>query len=167
MRAIFARRQRPPAEVLAGLDKDERVLSWGDTRGGDVIVATPLGLWWPERDGPRRIPWQHIDKVTWRDQVLTVIEADVVDDLLLVDRAPVVAVLTTPRDLPPTVRKRVEGNIARTEVAAIAGGTVRFVGRREPGRDGMTWWAHLEGATPDTDAVRAAIRARLIILRSS
>jgi hypothetical protein len=167
VRSIFSRRERTPPDVLAGLDNDERVLSWADTRGGDVVVATPLGLWWPEDGGPRRIPWQLLDKVIWRDHVLTVIEADVVDDLLLVDRAPVAAALAVPRDLPPTVRKRVEGNIVRTEVVAIAGGTVRFVGRRQPGRDGVAWWAHLEGTTPDTDAVRAAISARLAILRKS
>src|SRR5206468_11069946 len=63
--------------------------------------------------------WQHIDRATWRDDVLTVIEADVVDDLLLVDRPPVAARLARPRDLPPTVRKRVEGNIVKTELATV------------------------------------------------
>jgi hypothetical protein len=165
--ALFTRRERPPADVLARLDKDERVLSWADTRAGEVVVATPRGLWWPADDGPRRILWQHIDKAVWRDNVLTVTEADVVDDLLLVDRVPVAAALAVPRDLPPTVRKRVEGNIVRSEVATVAGGAVRFVGRRQPGRDGVAWWAHLEGATPDTEPVRAAISARLAILRAS
>jgi hypothetical protein len=165
--ALFTRRERPPVEVLAGLAKDERVLSWADTADDGVVVATPLGLWWPADDAPRRILWQHIDKAIWRDGVLTVIEADVVDDLLLVDRVPVAARLTHPRDLPPTVRKRVEGNIVRSEVAAVPGGSVRFVSRRRPGQDGTTWWAHLEGSTPDTEALRSAIRARLAKLRAS
>jgi hypothetical protein len=164
--ALFRRRERAPAEVVADLDQDERVLSWADV-DGDVVVATPLGLWWPEPGGRRRIPWEHIDKAIWRDGSLMIIEADVVDDLLLVDRAPVVARLTVPRDLPMTVRKRVEGNIVRTELVSAGGGAVRFVGRRQPGRDGVTWWAHLEPGTADTEAVRSAIRARLEILRSS
>jgi hypothetical protein len=164
---LFSRRERPPAELLARLTKDERIVSWADTADDDVVVATPLGLWWPDGAELRRILWQHIDKVTWRDYVLTVIEADVVDDLLLVDRAPVAARLSRPRDLPPTVRKRVEGNIVRTEVAAVPGGSVRFVGRRVPGQDGVTWWAHLEGATADSDELRAAIRARVTGLRAS
>ncbi|MFN2562009.1 MAG: hypothetical protein ABR571_12035 [Jatrophihabitans sp.] len=167
MTPLFTRRERPPADVVARLDKDERVVSWADTADDDLVVATPLGLWWPDGGELRRMQWQHIDRVIWRDDVLTVIEADVVDDLLLVDRAPVAARLTRPRDLPPTVRKRVEGNIVQTEVAAVSGGSVRFVGRRVPGQDGIGWWAHLDGTTPDTEELRSAIRARIEILSAS
>jgi hypothetical protein len=165
--ALFSRRERPPADVVARLDKDERVVSWADASDDTVVVATPLGLWWPDGGELRRMLWQHIDKVTWRDDVLTVIEADVVDDLLLIDRAPVAARLVRPRDLPPTVRKRVESNIVRSELATVPGGSVRFVGRRVPGQDGVTWWAHLEGTTPDTEDLRSAIRARIEKLRAS
>jgi hypothetical protein len=167
VRALFTRRERPPVEVVARLAKDERVVSWADTSDDDVVVATPLGLWWPDGGELRRILWQHIDKAVWREDVLTVIEADVVDDLLLVDRPPVAARLSRPRDLPPTVRKRVEGNIVQSELATVPGGSVRFVGRRVPGQDSVTWWAHLEGATPDTAELRAAIRARVATLRAS
>lgn len=163
----FGRRERPPAEISATLDPDERVLSWADTADGGVVLATPKGVWWPESDGPRRIAWQHIDKAIWRDGLMTIIEADVVDDVLLVERAPVTSRLTQPRDLPPTIRKRVEANIVRTELATVDGGAVRFVGRRQPGRDGVVWWARLEPETEDTEPVRAAIRARLEILRAS
>ena len=165
--ALFRRREQPPAELVSSLDEDERLVSWADTSTGTVVVATSLGLWWPFGDGPRRIPWQRVDKVVWRDGVLTVTEADVVDDTLLVDRAPVAAALSTPRDLPPTVRKRVESNIVKSELLSVAGGAVRFVGRREPGRDGLTWWARIEQGTPDTERLRAAIRARLAILRAT
>lgn len=159
--ALFGRREKPP--VIAGIEKDERIVSWADTADGDVVAATPLGLWWP---GGRRIGWQFVNKAVWRDGVLTVVEADVVDDLLLVDRAPVSVPLTKPRDLPPTVRKRVEGNIVRTELLTVPGGAVRFVARRQPGLDGVSWWAHLQDGTADTPTVRSAIAARLAILRS-
>jgi hypothetical protein len=165
--AIFGRREKPPAELVARLTRDERVLAWADTADDEVVVATPKGVWWPEPDGPRRIPWERVDKVIWRDGTLTVIEADVVDDVLLVDRPPVAAALTRPRDLPPTIRKRVESNIVRSELVSIAGGAVRFVGRRRPGRDGIAWWAHLEPGTDDTESVRAAITARLAMLRAA
>jgi hypothetical protein len=165
--ALFGRRERPPAEIVARLTRDERVLAWADTAEDEVVVATPQGMWWPEADGPRRIPWEHVDKVIWRDGTLTVIEADVVDDVLLVDRPPLTAALTRARDLPPTIRKRVESNIVRSELVSIAGGAVRFVGRRRPGRDGIAWWAHLEPGTEDTEPVRAAITARLAILRAA
>ncbi|MDT4925142.1 MAG: hypothetical protein QOG01_2855 [Pseudonocardiales bacterium] len=164
--SLFTRRERPPAEVVAGLADDERVVSWADTADDQVVVATPKGVWWPDPDGPRRIPWQFIDKAIWRDGVLSIIEADLVDDLLLEDRPPVMATLSRPRDLPPTIRKRVEANIVRSELLTIGGGAVRFVGRRLPGRDGVSWWARLEPGTRDTERVRAAIRARLAILRA-
>jgi hypothetical protein len=126
-----------------------------------------MGVWWPGPDGARRIPWQFIDKVVWRDGALSIVEADVEDDLLLIDRDPIGVVLARPRDLPPTIRKRVEANIVRSELLTIAGGAVRFVGRRQPGRDGVVWWARLEPGTRDTEAVRAAVRARLAILRAT
>ena len=165
--ALFSRRERPPAELVAAVGKDDRVVSWADADGGGVVAATPKGLWWPDGDGLRCMPWQHIDKVIWQDGRLFVIEADVLDDLLLVDRPPVSVALAKPRDLPPTVRKRVEANIVRTELVAVPGGAVRFVARRRPGRDGVTWWARLEPGTPDSADVRSAVRARVAILRAA
>jgi hypothetical protein len=162
---LFARREAPPASVLSLLPKDERVVSWADTASGSFVLATPLGLWWPEDDGPRLIGWQLVDKAVWHEGVLTVVQADVVDEVLLVDRPPVSVLLSVPRDLPPTVRKRVEGNIVRSELGAVAGGAARFVARRVPGHDGMTWWARLEPGTPDTAEVRAAVRSRVELLR--
>ena len=163
---FFRRREEPPAELVALLERDERVVSWADVAGGGVVAATQRGLWWPFESGGRRMPWELIDKVTWRDGVLTVIEADLVDDLLLVDRPPVAATLGMPRDLPPTVRKRVEANIVDTELVAVPGGSVRFVARRRPGRDGVTWWAHLQPGTSETVEVREAVRARVELLRA-
>jgi hypothetical protein len=164
---LFARRERPPADVLQRLDRHERFVSWADTSDGSVVAATSFGLWWPFPDGPRRVPWQYIDKVIWQGRTLTLIEADVEDDFLLVERPPVSVTLTVPRDLPPAVRKRVEANIVKSELLAVAGGAVRFVGRRQSGEDGLVWWARLEPATPDTAQVRAAIRARLALLRAA
>ena len=161
------RRERPPREVLALLEREERVLSWADTSTGAVVLATPLGLWWPSADAPRRIGWQYIDKAVWQERRLVVTEASLVDDILLIDQQPVSAELVTPRDLPPTVRKRVEGNIVSRELLAVPGGSVRFVGRRVPGQDGVRWWAHLQPGTADTPELRSAIAARLEILRAS
>ena len=163
----FARRERPPAEVVAAVGKDERIVSWADTADGGLVVVTPKGLWWPASDGLRCMQWQHIDKVIWQDGRLFVTEADVVDDLLLVDRPPVSAALEKPRDLPPVVRKRVEANIVRTELVSVPGGAVRFVGRKQPGRDGVTWWARLEPGTLDSEDLRSAVRARVEILRAA
>ena len=161
---LFHRRDEPPADVVALLPRDERVVSWADLAGGGVLLATPSGLWWPDADPPRLIGWQHVTKAIWRDARLSVIEADVVDDLLLVDRDPVTVEIEVPRDLPPVVRKRVEANVVHSEVLPLAGGSARFVARRVPGRDGLCWWARLEGATRDTPQVRADVSARLAAL---
>jgi hypothetical protein len=165
--AWFRRRETPPADLVARLPRDERVVSWGDVAGGGVVIATPRGLWWPEADGQRCIGWQYIDKAVWNSGILIVTEAEVVDDTLLVDRPPVSVALETPRDLPPTIRKRIEANVVRSELLGIGGGAARFVARRIPGQDGVTWWARLEQGAVDDDQVRAAIRARLAILRGA
>jgi hypothetical protein len=162
---LFHPRDEPPADVLAQLPDDERVVSWADLADGRVVLATPSGLWWPDLV-QRLIGWQHITKAIWQDRTLSVIEADVVDDLLMVDRAPVSVELHVPRDLPPVVRKRVEANVVRSELQPIVGGTARFVARRIPGQDGVVWWARLENGTADSPEIRSAVNARLAILRA-
>ncbi|WP_375504610.1 hypothetical protein [uncultured Jatrophihabitans sp.] len=163
----LTRRAKPPAAVLALLDDGERLLAWGDTDADTVVAATSFGLWWPFAEGARRVPWQQVDKVVWRDSVLALTEADIVDDELLVDRRPVYLTLTVPRDLPPTIRRRVEANIVRTELLSVPGGAVRFVSRRRPGQDGTVWWARLEPGTRATEEILASISARLAILRAA
>lgn len=147
------------------LASGERVLSWGDTPEGAVVLATTRGIWWPDGDAQRFIGWQYIDKAVWRDGILAVTEAEVVEDLLLVERPEVSLRISTPRDLPPTVRKRVEANVVRSEVYPVAGGSARFVARRIPGRDGVVWWARLEPGTRDSGEVRAHLARRIEQLR--
>jgi hypothetical protein len=159
------RRQRPPGDVLDILAKGERVASWADAADGTVVVATPLGLWWPFDAGMRRIGWSYISKAAWNGNVLSVVEADVEDDLIR-DHPAVAVRLATPRDLPLVVRKRVNANIVKTELVSVDGGAVRFVGRRLPGADGIAWWARLEPGTLATDELHSAVHARLQILRA-
>jgi len=153
---IFRRRDRPPRELVAQLNRDERIVSWADTDAG-AVAASNRGLWVPAY---RRIGWELVDKAVWRDGVLTVTEAELVDDLLLRDLPSLHLLLTVPRDLPPTVRRRVEASVVRSEVLPVAGGAARFVARRVPGRDGVSWWARLEPGTRDTDATRTSVRSR-------
>lgn len=153
---IFSRRERPPAEIVDRLDRNERVVSWARTDDA-LAVATNRGLWVPAY---RRIGWEAVDKAVWRDGVLTVVEAELVEDLLLQELPPLHLRLTEPRDLPPTVRRRVEASVVRSEVLPVSGGTARFVARRVPGRDGATWWARLEPDTLDSVETRVSVRAR-------
>ncbi len=136
---LFGRRETPPSDALAHLPRDERVVSWADLPDGSVVLASPSGLWWPDGDEHRLIAWPHIIKAVWRDGALTVFEADVVDDLLLVDREPVAAELAVPRDLPPVVRKRIEANVVHSAGASGAWrlGAVRCATRPRSGRAPM------------------------------
>ncbi|MDT4941291.1 MAG: hypothetical protein QOJ34_1380, partial [Pseudonocardiales bacterium] len=59
---LLKRRESAPVELVTALGKDERVVSWADTDDGGVVAATQRGLWWPEPEGPRCMPWQFIDK---------------------------------------------------------------------------------------------------------
>jgi hypothetical protein len=153
---IFRRRERPPGELAARLDRDEHIVSWAQTDAG-AVAASNRGMWVPAY---RRIGWEVVDKAIWRDGVLSVTEAELVDDLLLRDLPPIHLRLTVPRDLPPTVRRRVEASVVRSEVLPVTGGVARFVARRIPGRDGVSWWARLEPGTRDTEQTRASVRIR-------
>jgi hypothetical protein len=164
--ALFRRREVPPAHVVALLPPEDRVLSWADVDGGGVVLASSRGVWWPSDGGHRLIGWQYIDKAVWRDGVLVVVEADVVDEVLLVDRPPVSVRLAVPRDLPPTIRKRVEANVVQSDVLPVTGGSARFVARRVPGQDGVAWWVRLEPGTQDNADVRASIESIITALRA-
>jgi hypothetical protein len=135
---LFGKREKPPAEALAVLDRDERVVAWASAPGGAAVLATQLGLWLP--GSPDRLPWHLIDKATWRDGILTVIPAVDTGDGVLAEQGPRAVRLSVPRNLPHTVRVRVEKAIAFTRHHPIQGRTgVRVVGRRVPGRDGVSW----------------------------
>jgi hypothetical protein len=122
------------------------------------VLASRFGLWWPDPDGPHRIGWECVDKATWSEGVLRVVEADIVDDLLLVDREPVSVRLQVARDLPPTVRKRVEASVVSSELVTGGGVAMRIVGRRVPGQDGVSWWARLEPGITDSAEVRQIVQ---------
>jgi hypothetical protein len=142
---------------VSRLDRDERVVSWASTPDGGAVVATPLGLWLP--GATERLPWHLVDKATWRDGRLTVTAAVDTGDGVLVEQPPVPVALSVPRDLPQTVRVRVERAIAYTSHSALpSGGGVRVVGRRVAGRDGVTWQRVFDaGVDPDDPAVHAAV----------
>lgn len=159
---LFHRKDAPPpaaVTAVTALAKDDRVVSWADTATGSCVLASRRGLWWPDGESWRLIGWQHVDKATWSDGTLAVIQADVRDDLLLVDRAPVAVRLTVPRDLPPAVRKRVEANVVHTRLEPVPGGAARFAARRVPGQDGLRWWVRPEPGTV-LDAAAVAVVAR-------
>jgi hypothetical protein len=162
---MLRRREAAPPEIVRLLAKDDRVVSWARAVDG-VVLASRHGLWWPDPAGSRMIGWHLIDKAVWDEGRLTVTEAEVVDDLILRELSPVTLQIEQPRDLPPTIRKRVETSVVRSEVVILPGGAVRLVARRVTGRDGVSWWARLEAGTSDTPDVRADVEDVLGQLRA-
>ncbi len=146
---------RPPAEVTHRLAADDRLLAWAVVADGGFLVASRLGLRLP--DG-RLAGWHLIDKAVWRGGELSVTEAKTVDAEVLETLAPVAYPLTEPRNLPAVVRSRVTRSVAYTARQALpAGGTVRIVARRIPGRDGLTWSMRFDRPADHADpAVRPA-----------
>ncbi|MEN3359355.1 MAG: hypothetical protein V7637_3337 [Mycobacteriales bacterium] len=151
LKRLFADR-RPPADAARPLARDERVLAWAAAEGGGTVLATQLGLWLPGPDGSERIGWHLVDKVIWRGGTLTVIAAEDTGGGMLAELPPRSVRLAEPRDLPPTVRARVERSIGYTRHHKLApGGGVRVVGRRVAGRDGLTWQLVFDPGTDRDD----------------
>lgn len=162
--ASLKRRKLDPAvtAVIRAFDPDDRVVAWGTVAGDRYIVTSVRGLWWPvagdDLAAMRRIPWELVDKAVWRDGVLVVVEAVVLDDLILVDKSPAALPLAEPGEVPVQVKRRVDASVLRSEIVPVVGGQARIVARRIPGRDGLTWWARLEGSTPDNVMVRDQVQ---------
>lgn len=182
---------RPPVGVRSLLEPGERVLAWAGAYGdrSRFVAATNRGLWWPDVPA-RRMPWHLINKAVWSDGVLTVTQASVTDDLLLVDRPAVTVRLEQaeppdpaggperrsggkpapvegePAKLAKIVRQRVEASVAQTHLVRLDGGTARVVARKVGGQDGWAWWARLEPGTPDCDGVRTQLAMLIERLRA-
>ena len=147
---LFHRPEKAPPEAVARLDPDERVVSWAPVPGG-AVVATPLGLWLPGH--PDRLPWHLIDKATWQGGILTLIPAVDAGDGVLVEQPPRAVRLDQPRDIPQTVRVRVQKAIAFTRHHPLPGPEGRGVRRGGPGR-------RPPGARPRRRDLAARLRRR-------
>ncbi|WP_460962197.1 hypothetical protein [Parasphingorhabdus pacifica] len=140
-----------PEEFAALLGSEERVLASARTRDG-LLVATHLGLWVP--DGPRRVGWDLISKATWKDGVLTVIEAEhdgsAGDAVLLRDLPPSRFGLDRSGRLPDVVHERVTGSIRSSHHRDLPGGGAWFVQRKVPGEDGIVLQVRADPGTDET-----------------
>jgi hypothetical protein len=147
----------PPA-FTGTLEKEEGVVVSAECATGGHLVATSLGLWVPTDDGPRRIWWHLVSKVTWGNSELVVIEADETgaagEAVLLTDRAPRRYALVNPGKLPHAVHRRVTGSIRSRHHRELPGGGAWFVQRKVPGQDGIVLQVRPDPGT-DQDAVRA------------
>lgn len=165
MRLPLSRRPTVPAQARARLDRDERVLAWAATGDGDYVLATPLGLWWPDAD---RLPWHLITHVVWSGTTLTVTSATEVEPSVLENDPARSVRLPEAGTLPETVQTRFYSSRSHTTRHALPGGSgVIIVARRVPGQDGLTWYAVYDepDLRHDPDA-QAVVRSLLESARS-
>jgi hypothetical protein len=152
-------------EGFAGrLDQNESVAASGIS-GGELVVATSLGLWLP---GAERLGWHLISKATWDGNALTVIAAVETgaagQAVLLTDQPPRRYPLEQPGKLPQAVQRRVTQSIVDRHRHELPGGGAWFVRRRVPGRDGTILQVRADaGADPAAVAALAEkVAARLV-----
>ncbi len=147
------RRPKLPTYVRTWLAPDERVLTFATTAYGDLVLASPRGLWMADHNSARSgaspdepagqlISWESIVTARWAGDVLTVTAAKEAAPQIM-KRLPTISLpLPEPADLPRVVRQRVDRSVAASHRRAISPtATVLLVGRRVSGRDGLLWYA--------------------------
>ncbi len=173
-------RRRPavPGYARDWLDIGERVLAFGWTPYGDLVMATPRGLWIhdPDKRAPtagdaakhapatdkgdapqgRRIGWESIVTAKWTGDVLTITPAEEVAPQIMKRLPPIVLPLPESGDLPRVVRQRVDRSVALSFRRPLGSATTALlVARRVSGRDGLLWYAVFDR---DADAAKAEAR---------
>jgi len=147
--SILRRRPKLPAALKPALESEERVLAWAPIADDRALVATNFGLWLPEG---RRLGWHEIHKAAWSGRELRITPAEVAEDrdgyLVLVDGPVVGFLLLEPGELPDQVRTRVTKSVAYTSHHPLNAGGVRVVGRRVPGKNGLSWTVRYDSGTP-------------------
>ena len=96
--------------------------------------------------------WQEIHKAAWSGRELRITPAEVAEErdgyLVLVDGPVVGFLLLEPGELPDQVRTRVTKSVAYTSHHQLNAGGVRVVGRRVPGKNGLSWAVRYDSGTP-------------------
>ena len=134
-------------------------------------MASSWALWLPAKrpaETWQRLGWAEMHKVAWAEGVLTVPPGVEVEPGVVAD-GPVRRIrLSDPRDLPAEVRTRVTRSVAYSSLHRLrAGGSVRVVARRVPGRDGLTWQLRFDdGADRSDPGVRAEAEGVLTEVRA-
>ena len=149
MGSFLRRRPKLPAALKPALEPEERVLTWAPIAGDKALVATNLGLWLPDGE---RLGWHEIHKAAWSGRELRITPSEVAEERdeyrVLVD-APVIGfLLLEPGELPDQVRSRVTKSVAYTSHHQLNAGGVRVVGRRVPGKNGLSWAVRYDSGTP-------------------
>lgn len=154
------RRVRVPQAVRdVALEPGERRLAWGVTPDGAPVLATTAGLRAPGRE---LLPWGEVERAVWRRPHLEVVQVAQVEGTGPRTRVE----LAEEHDLADAVRSAVTGSVAWSSVVKLSEGSVRVVGRRQPGRDDLRWQlVYAPGTDVDDPAVREQAEQALLDAR--
>ncbi|MBL7256195.1 hypothetical protein [Paractinoplanes lichenicola] len=176
---FLRRKPSLPAALKPQLDKEERVVAWALVSDERAVVATNHGLWLPGSpagsssggsapagsssagsrpagSSARRLGWHEIHKAAWSGRELRITPAEQAEErdgyAVLVDGPIQSFLLLEPGQLPDQVRTRVTRSVAYTTHHPLPSGAggVRVVGRRVPGRNGLSWAVRYDSGTPVT-----------------
>lgn len=167
LRAYLAGRAEVPADFGGTLEPGEPLLASARVPEGP-LVATYLGLWVPNE--VRRIGWHLVSKATWKDGVLTLVEAEQTgtagDAVVLRDRPARRFPLTEPGRLPEVVHGRVTRSIRSSHHRELPGGGAWFVQRKVPGQDGVVLQVRPDGGTDEAAVAEFAAEAAARLQRA-
>jgi hypothetical protein len=148
---LFGRRPLPDVlkrEVQPALHHSEHLQAWAALADGAAVAATDHGLWYDAGRGFRRLPWEDVETVVWRDGELVVVEASERFGSGPSHRFR----LTDAHNLPDVVRTRVESSIVLSQHHKVsAAGGLRVVARRRGGSSGLSWRLVFDAGVDPTD----------------
>ena len=152
---------RPPAEVSSLLERGERALAWAETSDGGWLVATGTRLC---GSGPTLdYRWVSVLGASWDPPVLEL--------KIWTPQRVDTSALTIPQAgvLPQVIRERIMQSLVVQRHVALSGKKgVRFLARRDPETDLVTWQTVLDAGVDASDpAVAARIAESLAVLREA
>ena len=157
--------RRVPEEVRGALADGERLLAWSGVRGDPAsFVAATDGALHVIGATSTRLPWDLVDKATWDDEEILVVEARrAPGEPLRSWRIP----LAEGQRLPTVVYERVTSNVVVSERVRLEGDAgARLVARRSG--DGVRWTVTFDpGLDPRDPRLRAQAQAALDDLRGT
>jgi hypothetical protein len=162
------------AVVAASVDRDERVLAWGELVSGGWLVATSRGLRTVPADLPLDtagevgvLPWHEIGNAQWAAAgaggTFTVTPLTEVERGVQARLTPQRYVLREAGELPAALRTRVDRTVVTSHRRPLPnGGSVLLVARRVPGQAAREWTVVFDDDADRNDpAARAAAREKL------
>jgi len=138
----------------------ETVLASGTLVGGQLVLATPLALYVPDRD--LTVPWERVAAATWEDPELRIVTTGTRETYALA--------LDDEGMLPEVIRERVQASILVSEhVALTPRGGARFSARRSPTADGEVRWTVTfdDGLDPRDTTLRQLADGELARMRQT